>query len=549
MPDILVVDDNDANRYYLESLFGGHGYSVVSAGDGQSALALAREEPPRLVIADILMPVMDGYALCREWRIDPQLAGIPFVFYTATYTDARDAEFALKLGADRFLIKPLPPEELMAVVVELVSVPQVEHEIGENFLPEAFKEHNEVLLRKLYKKVNDLQRSNDLLEQEIQSRREAEAQLIHAQKMEAVGRLAGGIAHDLNNILTAMYGLAQLLGDDLPEGGSARDYLQDIIACMDRASALSRSILSVSRRQEMEMHILDLNEVVGGMGMIVRQILGRNIRYEARLAAAPLMIRADRGQIEQVLMNLVVNARDAISVEGRVDIETASTDDGKVLLTVRDSGAGMDESVRQRIFEPFFTTKDAGKGTGLGLSIVFGILAEHRASIEVESAPGAGTAFAIRFDKETDAACAPVCQSEAGGVVPLAGLPQQTVLLVDDDDSIRKSSRLILERAGFAVREASDGESAIRLVQDLSVPLSLAVIDLFMPGRNGHEVLALAREIRPALPVILLSGCFGSSDEGVGEGLAPVRLLAKPVLPNRLVRTVQECLGLLENLS
>ncbi|HPN83570.1 MAG TPA: response regulator, partial [Spirochaetota bacterium] len=368
MPDILVVDDNEANRYYLESLLGGHGYTVASAADGQAALECARRDRPRLVIADILMPVMDGYALCREWRLDQNLNTVPFVFYTATYTDDKDAEFALKLGADRFLIKPLPPDDLIAIIKELISGPILDHALGEDFLPESFKGHNEVLLRKLYKKMNDLQRSNDLLEQEIRSRRETEAQLVHAQKMEAVGRLAGGIAHDLNNILTAMYGLGQLLGESLGNETLARGYLHEMVVCMDRAAALSRSILSVSRRQEMEMRTLDLNEVVRGLEMIVRQILGRTIEYETRLGAERFPVRADRGQIEQVLMNLVVNARDAMPEGGRLVIGTWSVADGRVLLEVRDSGTGMDESVRQRIFEPFFTTKDVGKGTGLGLS-------------------------------------------------------------------------------------------------------------------------------------------------------------------------------------
>ncbi len=542
MPDILVVDDNEANRYYLESLLGGHGYTVASAADGQAALECARRERPRLVVSDILMPVMDGYALCREWRLDPGLNAVPFVFYTATYTDDKDAEFALKLGADKFLIKPLPPEELIAVIKELISGPTLDHTLGEDFLPESFKGHNEVLLRKLYKKMNDLQRSNDLLEQEIRSRRETEAQLVHAQKMEAVGRLAGGIAHDLNNILTAMYGLGQLLGESLGNETLARGYLHEMVVCMDRAAALSRSILSVSRRQEMEMRTLDLNEVVRGLEMIVRQILGRTIEYETRLGAERFPVRADRGQIEQVLMNLVVNARDAMPEGGRLVIGTWSVADGRILLEVRDSGTGMEESVRQRIFEPFFTTKDVGKGTGLGLSIVFSILEEHGASVEVESTPGAGTRFLIEFPRQA-AEDLPVLPAEESLREHMEG-QGKAVLLADDDASIRKSSRLILEQEGYAVFEAADGPAAIAALRDPGLVLSLAVIDLFMPGCSGDKVLALAREVRPGLPVILLSGYFGSSEAGMDGVQSPVRLLAKPVLPNRLVREVRECLGL-----
>jgi two-component system, cell cycle sensor histidine kinase and response regulator CckA len=338
---------------------------------------------------------------------------------------------------------------------------------------------------------------------DVTEQRQLEQQLRHAQKLEAVGRLAGGVAHDFNNLLTAIDGYSELallrLGMDDP----ARDDIEEVQRAARRAADLTRQLLAFSRRQVLTATVVDLNEVVAGAERMLRRLIAADVELETRLAEDPTLVAADAGQLEQVITNLVLNARDAMPSGGRVLVETARDRDASgaacVRLTVADTGAGMSEETKARIFEPFFTTKDVGKGTGLGLAMVHGIVAQSEGEVTVTSAPGEGA----RFDILLPAAAEPTAPAAAAEVEPVAG--QGTLLLVEDDDAVREFSRRVLEGAGFRVVAAASGAEALELDAGLE-RLNLLVTDVVMPGLTGRELAETMRLRRTGLPVVLMSG-------------------------------------------
>jgi two-component system cell cycle sensor histidine kinase/response regulator CckA len=540
MTHVLIVDDNQQNRYLLEVLLEGHGYTTVSAVNGEEALASARRHPPDLVIADILMPVMDGYSLCRHLKADTDLDQIPLIFYTATYTEAEDREFALGLGAERFIIKPQDPEDLIRIISEVLqqraSAPGRDKAAAERLPEKEFLErHNKALSRKLEKKMTQVKSLHHDLNSEISQRRqleeklaEAEAmfhdildaapmamtftdkvggmlyvnkqfvhlfgygrqelpdletwfaaaypnacsretmqqlwqnavhadgqketriepveacirckdgsgknvsvleafisdihltayhdltehsalvsQLIQAQKMEAIGHYAGGLAHDFNNILTAIVGYGQLLMTTLPPEAASRRYAEQILSASERGEKLTSSLFSFSRKQKMEEKPVELNHIISGAEDILARLIKDSVELKCELCDGPTTIMADTNQMEQVLMNLVKNASDAIEGRGRITIGTQRVKADEqvpglkygcsagphILLTVTDTGHGMEEETCQNIFKPFYTRKEKGKGTGLGLSVVRGIVKRHKGRIVVDTTPGKGTSF------------------------------------------------------------------------------------------------------------------------------------------------------------
>lgn len=558
MTHVLIVDDNKQNRYLLEVLLEGHGYTTVSAVNGAEALASARRHPPDLVIADILMPVMDGYSLCRQMKTDADLNHIPFIFYTATYTEPEDHAFAIGLGAERFLIKPLDPEDLIRIIGEVLRQ-QVSAPGGgtgaAGLLPEHefLERHNKALSRKLERKVTQVESLHHDLTAEISARRQLEeklaeaetlfhgildaaplamtftdkaggmlylnkqfvhlfgysrqalpdletwfaaaypdacrretmqhlwqtaqhadgqtetriepveacirckdgsgknvsvleafisdihltayrdltehsalvSQLIQAQKMEAIGHYAGGLAHDFNNILTAIAGYGQLLMATLPPEAAPRRYAEQILSASQRGEKLTTSLFSFSRKQKIEEKPVELNHIITGAEDILARLIKDNIELKCELCDAPTTIMADTNQMEQVLMNLVKNASDAIEGRGRITIGTQRMQAGDqvpgltygctagphILLTVGDTGHGMEEETCQNIFKPFYTRKEKGKGTGLGLSVVRGIVKRHKGRIVVDSTPGKGTRFSLYLPtwSLTDSPDSPKC--------------------------------------------------------------------------------------------------------------------------------------------
>jgi PAS domain S-box-containing protein len=377
--------------------------------------------------------------------------------------------------------------------------------------------------------------------------RESEFRLLQSQKLEAVGRLAGGVAHDFNNILTAVLGNAGLIAAAASAPRELREQARDIELAASRAALLTRQLLAFSRRQRFDMHVVDLNQVVADMDKLLRVTLGERIELSVRPSPHACPVRIDRGQIEQVILNLVLNGRDAMPGGGRLEITIAGPseaeaakagrpEDAFVRLEVRDNGQGMDEATREHIFEPFFTTKAFGAGTGLGLATVYGIVQQSRGTIDVETAPAAGTKFRIQLPRAN-------AQVESTGFVP--SLPpvrgHETVLVVEDDRQVRGLLCESLRAAGHVVLEARDGDDAIRIANLHAGEIHMLVTDVVMPGITGIELSARLLQKRPGLRVLFISGFAEDADSSnVLEGSS---FLQKPFTMETLVRRVREVLA------
>ncbi len=396
----------------------------------------------------------------------------------------------------------------------------------------------------------------DVLEaiaEDITERRVLEDQFRQAQKMEAVGRLAGGIAHDFNNLLMVISGYTEVLLDQLAIGHPLHSKVDAIQQASDRATTLTRQLLAFSRKQLLELKVIDVNAIVEDMQRLLRPLIGEDIELTTSLAPAVGCTRADAGQLEQVIMNLVVNAKDAMPNGGKICIRTASVtlDDSYrpentfikngpyVMIAVSDNGQGMDRETQARIFEPFFTTKEKGKGTGLGLSTVYGIIKQSGGYVFVQSELGRGTVFTIyfpRIDEPSDAIGAtPVALAAAGGT--------ETVLLVEDEDSVRQLVRETLESRGYRVLEAANGQAALTLAASHSDPIHLVITDVVMPGLNGHELVHQLLPARPGLKVLYLSGYAQDAFPSTAAVDSQKTFLQKPFTLQSLSRKVREILG------
>jgi PAS domain S-box-containing protein len=378
-----------------------------------------------------------------------------------------------------------------------------------------------------------------------------EEQLRHAQKLDAVGRLAGGIAHDFNNLLTAITGFATVVRDALPPDHPERESVDAILQSAERAAHLTRSLLAYSRKQVLKSRPMDLREAVQAVARLAGRVLGEDVQLDVKLGPRRLTVLADPGQIEQVLLNLCTNARDAMPRGGRITLaadEVALGDSDAreheleragrfARLTVADTGEGMTREVADRVFEPFFTTKPAGKGTGLGLSIVYGIVRQHEGSVRVRSAPGAGTTFTILL---------PVAAAEplpiASESIESAPRGTETVLVAEDEPLVRKVIRTALERAGYRVLEAGDGSEAVEVFHRHLEQVDLCLLDVVMPGLNGKEALEAIRRLDGEVRAIFVTGYAADvlTARGVEEGGAT--LVTKPIAPLDLLRVVRAVL-------
>ncbi len=651
MTRVLIVDDQPENRYLLQALVRGFGYDPVVAGNGAEALEAARRDPPGIVISDILMPVMDGFTLCSEWMKDERLRLVPFVFYTATYTGSKDVELAKKLGAARFLVKPIEPEDFIGVVRQVLR----EQEDGRLVVPPIPVEeetvkldlYNEVLIRKLEKKTLDLEKIRKEQEQEI-ARRESvekalreseekvrqildstaegicgldlegnctfcnpaaleilgfhdekdlvgrnmheiihykktdgtpfskeecaildamekgekihfdneirwradgrsfpveywvhpitregkavgavftfvditervnvESQLRQAQKMEAVGRLAGGVAHDFNNMLNVILGYSEMALARLDPGSPLALDLNEVRKAGLRSAELTRRLLAFSRKQITVPTIMNLDKAIADEVEMLRRLVGEDLRIEFVSSGDPWNIRMDPSQVSHILANLAVNARDAIAGVGTVTLETSNTMLDKaycqehdyatpgeyVMLAFSDTGMGMDAATLERVFEPFFTTKEVGKGTGLGLAMVYGIVKQNGGIVTVYSELGIGTTFRIYFPRVREAAGEAVETSKEA--VPTG---TETVLLVEDEEQILSLAARILEGQGYRVLSARLPEDACRLAERHDGKIDLLLTDVVMPEMNGKELQERIAALLPGIRTVFMSG-------------------------------------------
>jgi two-component system cell cycle sensor histidine kinase/response regulator CckA len=380
---------------------------------------------------------------------------------------------------------------------------------------------------------------------------ETEKQLRLAQKMEAIGSLAGGVAHDFNNILSVILSYAGMLLSDVGPDDPMRESLEEIRQAGQRAAALTRQLLLFSRHQVFEPAVIDLNDVLAGMDKLIRRILGEDVEVVSVQGAPLSRVLADPSHIEQVIMNLVVNARDAMPTGGKLTLETKNVVLDQafserhlgvqagpyVLLSVSDTGQGMDKETQLRIFEPFFTTKEGGKGTGLGLSTVFGIVHQSGGSIWVDSEPGVGTTFNVYF---------PPSEREVEAVRKLAPAPvlsgSETILLIEDEEHVRAVSRAILARSGYKVVEVQNPAEAIEFCGKPSKPIHLVLTDIVMPKMSGPELAKQLRALRPEIKVLYMSGY--TDDTIIRHGMLDPKtaFLQKPFTPEDLLRKVRDVL-------
>jgi signal transduction histidine kinase len=609
---VLVADDNADVRAYLEHLLSPH-WTVQTVADGTAALAAARAAPPDLILTDAMMPGLDGFALLRALRAAPRTRAIPVIVLSARAGEEAVVE-GLETGADDYLVKPFSARELLTRVRAQLDAASKKTSalrasetrfrrlaesgiIGISIADAAGRivEANETFLAMVKRSRDDLLGGalewNALVSPpgpergpcervfvtgdgtlvpalvataplegeetirvslDLTERKRLEEQFRQAQKMEAVGRLAGGVAHDFNNLLSVILSYTELRMPELDSGDPLRGDLAEIRNAGLRAAELTKQLLTFSRRQVLASRVIDLNESVGGTVKMLRRLLGEDIDLTTVSGRNLWKVRVDPGQMEQVVINLAVNARDAMPNGGKLTIETANVELGAsrsleqhelrpgpyVMLTVTDTGIGMDAATQARVFEPFFTTKGSGKGTGLGLATVFGIVKQSDGHILLSSEPEKGTVFRLYFPRVDSEAEAPTSDR----LVPDAARGSETILLVEDDEPLRVLARGILQRSGYTVLEASNGGEAILAGEQHDGKIDLLLTDVVLPRMSGAQLAERMALRRPEMKALFMSGYAGDAVAERGVFESRVAFIQKPITPASLSQRVREVL-------
>jgi two-component system, cell cycle sensor histidine kinase and response regulator CckA len=507
--EVLLVED-DVEDYLLTkdllSRLDGVRYEIEWVSDYSSALRAAQEGDHDVCLVDYRLGPEDGIQLVRELVASGR--DLPVIVMTGQGSRDVDVE-AASAGAVDYLVKG---------------------EVTPALLERTIRYAMQALAH-------------------IRALRESEDTLRQAQRMEAVGQLAGGIAHDFNNLLTVISGYTEILQLQLGDEAEGSMELAEVSKAAQQAARLTRQLLAYSRKQVLEPRVLDLNSIVSETQTMLERVIGENIEFSAALAEDLGSISADNGQIEQIMMNLVMNARDAMPEGGALLLTTRDvilpdfSSDGTsaipgayVMLTVTDTGQGMDAATAERIFEPFFTTKARGGGTGLGLATVYGIVKQSGGEIEVDSKPGIGTTFRLYFPQVAEApeALNPKAPDERSLTGP------ETVLLVEDEEALRAVGKTMLERYGYTVLVAADGAAALELAQSHPHPIQLLMTDILMPKMGGIELAERLSTLRPELKILYTSGY---SDSGSSlQRIAGAGYLQKPYAMEQLARTLRKLL-------
>jgi PAS domain S-box-containing protein len=683
MTHILIVEDKEENLYYLRTVLEAQGWQVETANTGAEALVKARRDPPDLIVSDLLMPVMDGYTLLRYWKADERLKRIPFIVYTATYTEAEDERLALDLGADAFILKPVEPEDFLARIREVqareengTSAPVNTPTGDEKVLLEVY---SETLIRKLEERTLQLEEANRELQKDNTVRREMESALresearlatataagrigiwnwnlgtgelvwshmhealwglqpgtfggryddfrrgvhpedreavdavlktaianhaeyahehrvvwpdgsihwiagtgaarydaegrplqmsgvvvditepkrmeqevLRAQRVESIGTLAGGIAHDLNNVLGPIILSLDLLKMRCTDPMS-QELITMIASSAQRGAGMVRQVLSFACGLGGQRVELRLDRLIRDVQKIATETFLKNIEVQIITPDDVWTVLGDPTQLHQVLLNLCVNARDAMPGGGKLtnSLENLMVDthyaglirDAKpgpyVVLKVRDTGTGIEPAIVEKIFDPFFTTKEVGKGTGLGLATTMGIVRSHGGFIQVESDLGKGTTFSVCLPAQ-------VLQREEARATPEAALPQghgELILVVDDETVVREITKETLTANGYKVVLAADGTEAVAAFASRGPEFAAVITDLMMPVMDGRSTISVLRRMQSEVPIIATSGLTTKERSVDLEELGVKHFLPKPYSAALLLRTLEEIL-------
>ncbi len=401
-----------------------------------------------------------------------------------------------------------------------------------------------------YAANGDVLRVNSIA-RDITERKKMEEQLLQSQKMEAIGTLAGGVAHDFNNILMAIIGFGSMAQKRIKDDEKTRKFIDEMLAGADRAAELTHSLLAFSRKQTITLKQVDLNSIVRKINTMLVRVIGEDIKLTNMLINRELVVMADRGQIEQILLNLAANARDAMPDGGELTIQTGMVNVESsyaethvfentgmyAVLSVSDTGIGMDHTIRENIFEPFFTTKEVGKGTGLGLAMVYGMVKQHGGNIKVYSEPGKGTTFRIYLPMITNTV---EVEPEAAQPAPLGG--GETILLAEDDPQVREITGMYLREFGYKVIEAENGEEAAKRFLENKDTIAIVLLDVIMPVKNGRDAYEAIKKLNPDIKAIFMSGYTDEiiSRKGILE--KGFDFISKPINPDAMMRKIREVL-------
>lgn len=506
---VLIVEDSEDDTALLVRELRRAGYDLTyKRVDTPSAMRMATEsESWDLIICDYSLPHFSGMDALRLQRSKD--TEVPFIFLSGTIGE-ETAVAALREGAQDYLMK----DNLKRLI------PAVQRELREA--------------------------------EQRRERKRLERQVQNLQKFEAIGRLAGGIAHDFNNALGVILGWAEMGLEELPEGSPSSDKFKTIRDQAERTSKLISQLLAFTRQQVLHRRNINLNDVVTETLRLLRSVIEEQVEFVVKLEPELLLTEADQAQFEQVLLNLCLNARDAMPQGGQIlietrDIEVADEDASKlhanaragryVVLSVSDTGTGMDAATQERIFEPFFTTKALGHGTGLGLASVYGIVQQHEGFVTVQSVPGHGSTFSVYLQVG-----AQVSDTEEHIAAPQVQRGAETLLVAEDHDLLRQLAYDALTAQGYSVILASDGLEAVKLFEEHSPQIQLVVLDFMMPGMNGVEALDRMRAIKSHLPAIFTTGYADPITMLDCDAAKITRFLQKPSRPGVLVRTIRETL-------
>src|SRR6267143_7281160 len=600
----VLVDDDTQMLKTIKDILRLRGYSAVIAATGREALKVTSEmvNAPAVALVDLQLPDMDGIELIGRLR---EIAALTEVVILTGNASIDSAVRALRENSNDYLLKPVQPELLVGTIERA-------GERWQRHRAELAMSESEERLRLIFDHVSDalfiaddsgriidanpaacalssqsletiraLTMAEVLPESSPQGRsdhrvldvrsaafapgvlvytirdltrqRKLEDQLVQAQKMEAVGQLAGGVAHDFNNLLTVIMSYSSMLLADMGANDAVRGDIQEISDAAQRAAALTRQLLAFSRKQVLQMRAVNVNAVVTDVEKMLRRLIGEDILLTTHLDPELALINADPGQLEQVLINLAVNARDAMPQGGDLTITTdnaeLSDEHGErhlgaapgsyIMLAVTDTGSGMTKDVQQRLFEPFYTTKGVGKGTGLGLATVHGIVKQSGGDVYVYSELGHGTTFKVYFPRLTKVADVVMTTAEHRAAAPRG---HETILLAEDDEALRALGARVLNALGYQVLVARTGKEAIQIVADHKGPIDLIATDVVMPEMNGSQLVAKVLEARPGIRVLFMSGY--TDDEVMRRGVidGQTAFLQKPFTPDLLAHKVREVL-------